>query len=392
MKGLKKMYNKHEIDRLAEFVDAQVGQKNKEELAELIQTEFNLTKKRSVYTGESFSIRFSKGKGGRFDNTVLALSTLKKYDEHPFIVCVVDDINNSLLLANTTFLKKISHSSKELRMDNIKGSFNGSDIYKEYIGINNNPENFEELFAIHEGIDFEENLERLVQETNTINPQDKRVLLNNKEQENVLDSIRRTQDFMNSKAYRELEKILESKVQQVSEEINLLAQTDNVNLRGRRIEYLVTTDYQATQPVREAVLKGNPIPAILTPNTLGDYTFEEKGLTVEVDIKTKLTDKGSEPKGYNVDKLLELLSHDNTVFMLYIILVNPVSREIKTKLISVLDEDIIEGTTIQHHWAGRNSRGVAQFSGQILETKTSETEGTLNAQVAHQFLEHLINL
>jgi len=36
--------------------------------------------------------------------------------------------------SNTTFLKKISHSSHELRTDNIKGSFNGSDIMVVYEG------------------------------------------------------------------------------------------------------------------------------------------------------------------------------------------------------------------------------------------------------------------
>lgn len=298
------MYNKTEIQRLTEVVDAYAGQKNKEELGRIIQSDFDLTYKRPVYIGEHFTIRFSKGEWNRFNNTILALSKLKKYDEQPFIVCLVGDKDNHLFLANTTFLKKISHSSQELRTDNIRGSFNGNDIFREYIGIENTPDNFEELFAIHEGFSFEENLERLVEETNNINPQNKRTLLDEERTAYILESVQRSQDFIDSKAYRELEKILENKVQQVHTEINLLADTDNVNLRGRRIEYLVTTDYQATKPVRDAILNEEPIPAIQTPNGLGDFTYQTDQMTVVVDIKTKLANKASEPKGYNVDKLL----------------------------------------------------------------------------------------
>ena len=64
-------------------------------------------------------------------NTVLSLSALQKYDDKPFIVCIVTPDTNYMMLANSTFLKKISHSSQELRVDNIRGSFNGSDIMIE---------------------------------------------------------------------------------------------------------------------------------------------------------------------------------------------------------------------------------------------------------------------
>ncbi len=386
------MYNKNEIERLTQVVSAYAGQKNKEELGRIIQSEFDLTYKKPVYIGEHFTIRFSKGECNRFNNTVLALSKLEKYDERPFIVCLVGEKDNHLFLANATFLKKVSHSSKELRIDNIRGSFNGSDIFKEYIGIANTPAHFEELFAIHEGFSFEENLKRLVEETNNITPQDKRTFLDEEGIANILNAVQRSKDFIDSEYYRELEGILEDKVQQVHTEINLLAHTDNVNLRGRRIEYLVTTDYQATQPVRDAILNEEPIPTIHTPNGLGDFTYHTPQLTVEVDIKTKLTNKASEPKGYNVDKLLELLSQDDTIFMVFIISVHPDTKEIKTQLVSVLDEAMIAGTTIQHHWAGRNSRGVAQFSGRTLEAKIEEYPHTIHTQSARRFLKELIDL
>jgi hypothetical protein len=47
--------------------------------------------------------------------------------QNRFFVCVVRQSENELLLSNSTFLKKISHSSHELSLTNIKGSFNGSE-------------------------------------------------------------------------------------------------------------------------------------------------------------------------------------------------------------------------------------------------------------------------
>ena len=66
--------------------------------------------------------------------------------------------------------EKISHSSQALRQDNIRGSFNGSDIMRNFEGVENIPENFESLFHSHENYTFEENLVRLVEATNQIAP------------------------------------------------------------------------------------------------------------------------------------------------------------------------------------------------------------------------------
>lgn len=66
---------------------------------------------------------------------MLSLSNLRKYDDRPFIACVVTPTENFCLMANTTLLKKISHTSQQLRENNIRGSFNGSDIAREFEGI-----------------------------------------------------------------------------------------------------------------------------------------------------------------------------------------------------------------------------------------------------------------
>ena len=127
-------YNKRVIDELIDTIQSHYGIGDKSRLEPIIKEKFNLTIDRSVYYNEHFSIRFSQSKTESFSNTVLSLSALQKYDSKPFIVCLVMPDKNRLMLANTSCLSKISHSSHELRMDNIKGSFNGSDIMK-YIGV-----------------------------------------------------------------------------------------------------------------------------------------------------------------------------------------------------------------------------------------------------------------
>ena len=142
------------------------GINDKAKLTKLVADKFRLTKDRSVYYCQNFAVRFSSSASQNFGNTVLSLSNLQKFDDRPFVVCLVTPPCNYTYLANTTFLKKISHSSQELRENNIRGSFNGSDIMREFEGITNTPENIERLFNIHSGLGFEGNLTRLVEATN----------------------------------------------------------------------------------------------------------------------------------------------------------------------------------------------------------------------------------
>jgi hypothetical protein len=147
------MINK-EVYKIIDFIVSKDGIGNKSVLIEEVQKLFGLTKDRSVYYSENVAIRFSSSNSLSFGNTVLSLSNLQKYDELPFIVCLVTPNKNFVYLANTTFLQKVSHSSQLLRVDNIRGSFNGSDIVKDFNGLTNLPDNFQKLFSIHEEIGF----------------------------------------------------------------------------------------------------------------------------------------------------------------------------------------------------------------------------------------------
>ena len=124
---------------LLDLIKANDGINDKARLARIVANTFHLTMDRSVYYWAHFAIRFSSSAGRNFGNTVLSLSNLRKYDDRPFIVCLVTPTMNYCLLANTTFLKKVSHSSQALRENNIRGSFNGSDIVREFEGFRPGP-------------------------------------------------------------------------------------------------------------------------------------------------------------------------------------------------------------------------------------------------------------
>jgi hypothetical protein len=102
-----------------DFLQEHDGIGDKERLERLLANHFNLIKDRSVYYCQDFAIRFSSSSRPAFSNTVLSLSMLQKYDDRPFIVCLVTPLKNYTYLANTTFLSRISHSSQNLRKMNV---------------------------------------------------------------------------------------------------------------------------------------------------------------------------------------------------------------------------------------------------------------------------------
>lgn len=257
------MYNKKVINKLVSIVSDNDGIADKLMLCKKIQTLFTLTQDSSVFYCNDFAIRFCKSKKQAFANTVLSLSALQKYDTIPFFVCLVTPQKKYLLLSNTTFLRKISHSSQNLRIDNIKGSFNGSDIIRDFYDVSNEPQNFEYLFSLHENFTFSENLERLVEATNNIQPKGKKIIPSEKQVSCIIHSIKRTKDFLKSRNYSVLNNDLQKKVKSVASEIVIAAFIDNVNLRGRIIEYLITSADSLRHTLIEALHTNTSLPDIL---------------------------------------------------------------------------------------------------------------------------------
>jgi hypothetical protein len=345
----------------------------KDKISKATAKEFSLTKKRSVFYCDEFAVRFSSAAGQSFSNGVLSLSALKQYDQSPFIVCVVRPEGVELLLANSTFLKKISHSSQQLRIDNVRGTFLGRDILREYEGIDNRPENFDELFDMHAQFTWEENILRLVESTNSIVPTGQRFEPTEKQSSNILQASELANILSKNPEYLQLGKDLAQLVDKNLEAILEAGSIENINLRGNRIEQIITSsgNFHSLEDISRTLTIGHE---------------------VKVDIKTKILALTSNPKGYNIDKVLKALALGNTVFSLFFVGINTESKYVVTCLVSILDETILNATRIQFHWAGRNSRGVTQLTGDLSRVFDPDFSETVNVKRAKEFLQRLVEL
>jgi len=381
------------LHRLLESIKGNDGINDEARLARIVVDTFHLTKDRSVYYCTDYALHFSSSAGRNFGNTVLSLSNLRKYDDRPFIVCLVTPSQNYCLIANTTFLKKISHSSQELRENNIRGSFNGSDIVKEFEGICNTAENIGRLYAIHADIGFEGNLPRLVEATNNISPSGTKYCVSDTASTTILAAPKRAKRFVASEESNILKEELDMQVERFKTEILLAALIENVNVRGRIIEYLIAgEDESLRQQLISALKAGNRgIPQFKTDNTLGDYQRRFDAFDTETDVKTKIMILNSNPKAYNLDKMLEFLTGNRSVFMFYFVGIDP-GRIVNTALISMFQRDLLRSTILLRHWSGRNSHGVSQFEGKTINDLIVKPDSVINESESVEFLKGVIAL
>jgi len=384
-----------DVTDFIDYIKSKDGIGTKSTLIEESQNRFKLTKDRSVYYSEHFSVRFSysSSTSNSFSNTVISLSNLQKYDDLPFIVCLVTPNKNILYLANTTFIQKISHSSQELRVDNIRGSINGSDIVKVFNGLSNSPENFEKLFNIHIELGFSGNLVRLVEATNNISPSGASFNVSLVAKVLINSAPERAINFVESKDYTQLKFELDTKVSKFHNEILIAEFIPNFNIRGRIIEYLIAGKDESLRDHLVEVLRNGKtqIPSFRTQNTLGDYTRIFDNYHTETDVKTKIMVLSSNPKAYNIDKLLEFLSQDKSVFMFYFVGLEP-NKIINQVLISMFQTDLLQSTILLKHWSGRNSRGVTQFEGETIHRLIISPNNQINKEESNYFLNTLIEL
>jgi hypothetical protein len=366
----------NELTRVCQFIlryRTEHPDSQKDEIAAITADQFGLRLARKVYAGRDFAIRFSHASGSSFSNVVLSLSALKPFDDRPFVVCVVRPSSTEFLLANTTFLKKISHSSHQLRVDNVRGSFLGHDILRRHGDLENRLENFDALFTSHLKRTWEENLQRLVGATDEIVPTLARMEISPAQEQVIVGAADLAAQISNEPGYSAIAERLTVSVDAKRVEILAAAAIDNVNLRGNRIEQIIT----------EA---GNF-------HRLDDLVFPLRGRSrVLVDIKTKVLTLQSNPKGFNIDKYLRTLAEGHTVISFFFVGVNASAGVVRTGLASTLDETIINATQVQFHWAGRNSRGVTQLTRDLAVVLGTGFQERVDVARARVFLQELIDL
>lgn len=332
---------------------------------------------RSVYMNQhpQFALRFCYASGPGFSNTVLSLKALIQFDHVPFIVCLIRENTYELMLANSTFLHKISHSSHTLRPDNIVGSFLGQDIIKEYAELANTPANFTTLYTIHSAIDLEENIKRLVDTTSNIVATKQKSFIDASLRDGIYRSVSLFCSQSYTKYYETIKLALDSIIAQNAKAILEFAvkEPSNVNIRGNKIEQIIT--------------------GLTNEHKFEDFSWQfDDGVTALIDIKTHIAGLSSSPKHQNIDKFLTLLSAGNVLSFIYYVHVDSSAASVTTKLIGNLEKKLIQGLRIQHHWAGRNRRGVTQIDTAVHAQIHQNWQHSIDEGVARDFIDRLIGL
>jgi hypothetical protein len=102
----------------------------------------------------------------------------------------------------------------------------------------------------------------------------------------------------------------------------------------------------------------------------------------------------SNPKAYNIDKILQFLSQEKSVFMFFFVGVDTTAngRITNTVLTSMFQKDLMDSTILLKHWAGRNSRGVTQFEGSVLHRLILDPKDNIVESEAESYLMKLLDL
>jgi hypothetical protein len=160
------------LDSLVEFILSYLlahPSADKEQLAAAVAARFALTKMRKLFVGADFSVRFCRtSTEGVFSGGVISIAAVVHHDDKPFVVCLRTPSGCKFMLANTTFVARVSHSSQLLAEDRLRGSINGSDILRQHRGVANEPANFDRLWKAHLASDKAANLARIVAATRAI--------------------------------------------------------------------------------------------------------------------------------------------------------------------------------------------------------------------------------
>lgn len=343
----------------------------KSAFAAAIAKHYGLAKARSVFFADDFAIRFCYSKVPSFSNCVVSLAVLQKFDDRPFLVCLLRPSGVQTFLANSTFIKKVSHSSHQLTVSNIRGTILGHDISREHEGIANVPENFTALYQAHSQFLWDENLARIVEATTAISPTGIRFAPTTEQDEHILNAPKLSLSAEQSGELRRVETVLLRNLAAKTSEILAAAEIDNVKIRGDRIEQLLTGGASF--------------------HKVEDQTFETTGqVRLLVDLKTKMLDLASSPKLYNVDKTLAALADGKTAVCMFFIGIGARTRTVFGRLVDILDSQLLDMTRIQFHWAGRNSRGVTQMTGSAKSFFEPSFQRKVDLAKATEFLKKLL--
>jgi len=343
----------------------------KDALVAALTGRFPLTKHGALLVGNAFVVRVSQNSADTgFPNAVVAFKKIVEHDDKPVVVCLLTPNRCNVYLANTTFLRKVSHSSHGLTEQKLVGSILGSDILAEYEGVANTAGNLASLWRRHQQADRAAHRLRIIAATQTIGASAETWVPSSSETDRILAAPELAHRISGTPEYVALAATLDAAVQQQRAAILEAARDENAKTRGDRIEQIVT--------------------GAAKNQGLGDLSVQVLTITISIDVKSKRLDLSSAPKAYNVDKALRDLAQGNRLLAVLFVGVDPDRDVLSTRVVSVFDRTLIAASRVDARWSGRGTRGTVQFSGSIDALWKDGFVEKIEVEVAKEFLRGLI--
>ncbi len=344
----------------------------KDALVAALIEHFSLEQDGALLVGSQFVVRVSQNSADAgFPNAVVALKKIVKYDDRPVIVCLITPNRCVLLLANTTFLRKVSHSSHSLAEHKLVGSILGSDVLPSHEGTSNTPDNFARLWKRHQQTDRASNLLRIITATRARGSAATMWFPSPIEIERILAAPQLAYTISGKAEYARIAMDLDAGIQLKRSAILAAACDPNHKTRGDRIESIVT--------------------GVAKNQGLGDLTVQVLTSTISIDVKAKRLDLSSAPKAYNVDKVLHDLSAGNRLLAILFVGVDPTRDLLNTRLVSMFDRTLLAAVRLDPRWSGRGTRGTVQFSGDLGAVWRVGFRETIDVAESGEFLRRLID-
>lgn len=273
-------------------------------------------------------------------NTVTSLKNILKHDDVPFIAVFLDRAAVRFMLANSSLVKKASHTSQGITHQRIKGSINGGDILNALGDTPNDRTHLDALFAQHVEEDHAEHRERIVEATLAIKG---RAPSAAPDWEAVDRNLSAGSGLLDNATLQEIRAKLFERVEQMKDAILACASHTTPKAFGDCVERMI--------------LGADPAHA------LGDILFAYG--RIAVDIKARKAGVPSSPKAVNVQKLVDHLSTGPGAALYFMVTVDVAKGTLSCNLIQMLHPDLLPHYWHDVRWSGRGSLGTLSFKGDL---------------------------
>ncbi|MBK9273030.1 MAG: hypothetical protein IPM49_00630 [Flavobacteriales bacterium] len=298
-------------------------------------------------------------------NTITSLKNILKHDELPFVAVFLDKSAVRFKLANSSLIKKASHSSQGITLERIKGSINGGDILNTLGDVLNEHAHLAELFAQHKDEDHAEHRERIVEATQAIKG---RAPATPPDWDAVEENLRDGSGLLDKAILEEIRRTLFDRVASMRQAILACASHTSPKAFGDCVERMILS----TDPA----------------HALGDILFANG--RVAVDIKGRKAGVPSSPKAFNVQKLVDHLSKGPGAALFFTVTVDVQAGTVACTLIHMLHPELMKHYWHDVRWSGRGSLGTLSLKGDLSAVLNTTERLDLDAPAAITRLRELL--